>query len=206
MRKLLGLVVLVIVAILAIAQFGPSTLLSEETTRRRLPARAGVFRDFRLAEFAAADHGKPPRQGRAGSVLDLFLHQLPAHAALRHQMARAIQGQRSCRGRRAHARIRLREGARQCRDRDQAPGHPLSGGAGQSVSHLARLRKSVLAGRVSDRQVGHHRHDAVRRRWLSANGKRHSASCRRAHAHRASERSGSERRRNARDVSWFGEE
>jgi thiol-disulfide isomerase/thioredoxin len=34
MRKLLGLTVLVIVAVLAIAQFGPSTLLGEETTRR----------------------------------------------------------------------------------------------------------------------------------------------------------------------------
>src|SRR4029450_2830735 len=32
MRKLLGLTVLVFVAVLAIAQFGPSTLLSEETT------------------------------------------------------------------------------------------------------------------------------------------------------------------------------
>jgi thiol-disulfide isomerase/thioredoxin len=34
MRKLLGLIVLVIVAILAIAQYGPSVLLSEETTRQ----------------------------------------------------------------------------------------------------------------------------------------------------------------------------
>ena len=34
MRKLLGLIVLVIVAVLAIAQFGPSALLGEETTRQ----------------------------------------------------------------------------------------------------------------------------------------------------------------------------
>ena len=34
MRKLLGLIVLVVVAVLAIAQFGPSALSGEETTRR----------------------------------------------------------------------------------------------------------------------------------------------------------------------------
>ena len=34
MRKLLGLIVLAIVAVLAIAQFGPSALLGEETTRQ----------------------------------------------------------------------------------------------------------------------------------------------------------------------------
>ena len=37
MRKLLGLIVLVIVAVLAIAQFGPSALLGEETTRQDFP-------------------------------------------------------------------------------------------------------------------------------------------------------------------------
>ena len=34
MRKLLGLIVLAIVAVLAIAQFGPSALLGEQTTRQ----------------------------------------------------------------------------------------------------------------------------------------------------------------------------
>ena len=45
MRKLLGLIVLAIVAVLAIAQFGPSALLSEETTRqdsRPAPEFSGI--------------------------------------------------------------------------------------------------------------------------------------------------------------------
>ena len=45
MRKLLGLTVLVFVAVLAIAQFGPSTLLGEETTRqdsRPVPEFSGI--------------------------------------------------------------------------------------------------------------------------------------------------------------------
>ena len=36
----------------------------------------------RMAEFAAADNGRPPRQSRTGSILDLLLHQLSAHVAL----------------------------------------------------------------------------------------------------------------------------
>ena len=45
MRKLLGLIVLVFVAVLAIAQFGPSALLGEETTRqdsRPVPEFSGI--------------------------------------------------------------------------------------------------------------------------------------------------------------------
>ena len=45
MRKLLGLIVLVVVAVLAIAQFGPSALLGEETTRqdsRPVPEFSGI--------------------------------------------------------------------------------------------------------------------------------------------------------------------
>jgi len=45
MRKLLGLIALVIVAVVAIAQFGPSALLGEETTRqdsRPVPEFAGI--------------------------------------------------------------------------------------------------------------------------------------------------------------------
>ena len=45
MRKLLGLIVLVVVAVLAIAQFGPSALRGEETTRqdsRAVPEFSGI--------------------------------------------------------------------------------------------------------------------------------------------------------------------
>ena len=54
--------------------------------------------------------------------------------------------------RRRVARVPLREGRRQRRERDQAVRHPLPGGPGQQPRHLERVRQRVLAGRLPDRQ------------------------------------------------------
>jgi thiol-disulfide isomerase/thioredoxin len=62
MRKLLGLIVLVFVAVLAIAQFGPSTLLGEETARqhsRPAPEFSGISAWLNSAPLTMESlHGK----------------------------------------------------------------------------------------------------------------------------------------------------
>jgi hypothetical protein len=59
-------------------------------------------------------HKSAARQGRAGRFLDLFLHQLPARAALCPRLGAKIQRSRPGGDRRACAGIRLRKGYRQC--------------------------------------------------------------------------------------------
>ena len=51
---------------------------------RGLRPGAGVRRDRRLAQLAAADACRPARPGRADRLLDVLVHQLPAHAAVHH--------------------------------------------------------------------------------------------------------------------------
>ena len=161
MRKLLGLIVLAIVAVLAIAQFGPSALLGEETTRqdsRPAPEFSGI----------SAWLNSPPltmESLRGKVVLVQFwtyscincLRTLP-YVTRWHEQYKdkglVVVGVHT-------PEFAFEKERAKCRDRHQAPRHPLSGGTGQSVPHLARLRKSVLAGRVSDRQVRHDRRDAV---------------------------------------------
>ena len=103
MRKLLSLIVLVIAAVLGAVHFSTSLLLSEETTQqdsRPAPEFSGISTWLNSPPLTLeALRGK----GRAGAVLDLLLHQLCAHVALRHEMARDVQGQRPRRGRRAYA-------------------------------------------------------------------------------------------------------
>ena len=73
------------------------------------------------------------RQGGAGGFLDLFLHQLPALAALCRSLGAEIQGSRPGGDRRACAGIRLRESSRQCEARRARSGRHLSGGAWTTI-------------------------------------------------------------------------
>ena len=64
-------------------------------------------------------------QGRAGRLLGLLLHQLSARHPARHRLVRQVQGRRARGHRRAHSRVRLREGAgqrrRRCRRTSASP-------------------------------------------------------------------------------------
>ena len=114
-----------------------------------MPSLAG--RDA-MAQLAAAHARKPARQGRARRFLDLFLHQLPAHAALRARLGREIQGQGPRRHRRACAGIRLREEHRQRDARRARTRHHLSGRDRQRLCDLAGLQQRVLAGALLHRR------------------------------------------------------
>ena len=92
------------------------------------------------------------RPGRAGRLLDLQLHQLPAHAALPEGLGQALPQGRPDDRRRPLARVPLREGRGQRRRSDRAQRHPLPGRPGQRPRDLERLRQPVLAGRVLRRR------------------------------------------------------
>jgi hypothetical protein len=85
-------------------------------------------------------------------------------------------------GRRAHAGVRLREAAANVRKRHEGPGHRLSGGGGQQLRHLARLRQPVLAGAVLHRRAGAHPPSPVRREPVRQVGAGHPATAGRGRA------------------------
>ena len=58
---------------------------------RRLRPGARVRRDLALAELAAADARGAARQGRRDRLLDVLVHQLPAHAAVPEGLGRAYR-------------------------------------------------------------------------------------------------------------------
>jgi cytochrome c biogenesis protein CcdA len=122
--------------------------------RRRHGPLAGRRRA--MAQLAAAHHGRPARQGRAGRLLDLLLHQLPARAAVRAGLGREVQGQGPGGDRRACAGVRFREGHRQRAQGRGGPEASLPGGRGQRVRDLARLQQRVLAGALFHRRAGPH--------------------------------------------------
>ena len=61
-----------------------------------------------LAQFAAVEGGRPAREGRPRRLLDLYLYQLAAHAALCPCVGREVQGSGSGGDRRALAGVRVR--------------------------------------------------------------------------------------------------
>ena len=73
---------------------GTRPTLAARRTRRGPAAcrgsRCRVRRRDRVAQLAAADRGRPARQGRPGQLLDLHLHQLAAHPALCPRLGRAV--------------------------------------------------------------------------------------------------------------------
>ncbi len=92
------------------------------------------------------------RPRRPRRLLDLQLHQLPAHPALPDRLGQDLPQGRPDDRRRPLARVPLRERRGQRRRRDRAQRDPLSGRSGQRPRDLERLRQPVLAGRVLHRR------------------------------------------------------
>ena len=164
---------------------------------------AGVRRQPALVQHArrpAADAGVAARPRRPGRLLDLHLHQLPAHAALPEGLGRALPQGRPDDRRRPLARVPVRERRRQRRRRDRAQRHPLPGRPGQRPRDLERLRQPVLAGRVLHRRPGQRPLRPLRRGRLRREGEGDPRAARRgrppgrraamsgAHGHRSLDR------------------
>ncbi len=133
-----------------------------DASRRRI-APAGARQGARVrrqpalvqhSRRAAADPAVAARPRRAGRLLDLHLHQLPAHPALSEGVGRALPAGRADDRRRPLARVSVRERRRQRRRRDPAQRAALPRRTGQRPCHLERLWQPVLAGRVLRRRPG----------------------------------------------------
>ena len=105
-----------------------------ERRRSAAPGRRGgarVHRHRALAQHArraAAEPARAARAGRADRLLDLHLHQLPAHAAAPARLGRALPRRRSDDRRRPHAGVRVRapRGQRARRDRGNGLRYPVA--------------------------------------------------------------------------------
>ena len=67
-----------------------------------------IHADGALVQLAAADAAAAARQGRADRLLDVLVHQLPAHAPAPQGVGRGLPQARARDHRRAHARVRVR--------------------------------------------------------------------------------------------------
>ena len=118
--------------------------------------RAGVHGQPALVQHPRRQAAEPrgaARQGRARRLLDLHVHQLPAHAALHRGVGRALSPRRPGHRRRPLAGVPLRARCRQRGGRHPPRGDPLSGGAGQQARDLGRLGQPVLARRLPHRRA-----------------------------------------------------
>ena len=159
----------------------------------RAPEFTGNQRWFNTRGRRAAQPAGAARPRGADRLLDLHLHQLPAHAALPPGVGREVPQARADDRRRTRARVRLREGRRQRVGGDPARGHPLSGRAGQRVRHLAAPGAtstgrpstwSTHAGRVRSVEAGEggyaEKEQAIRR--CSPSAARRGSAAARGHA------------------------
>ena len=121
---------------------------------RELRRRAGLHRPRPLVQHrrAPAHDVGPARPRRADRLLDLHVHQLPAHAALPARAGRPLPPRRPDGRRGAHARVRVRARLRQRGRGDPGQSPALSGRPGQRLRDVERLRQPVLAGRVPGRR------------------------------------------------------
>ncbi len=133
------------------------------------PDFTGTQRWFNSRPLVAQGAARPRRADR---LLDLHLHQLPAHAALPGGLGQALPLRGADDRRRPRARVRLRARRRQRPARDREQRHQVPGRPGQRPRHLERLRQPVLAGRVPDRRRGPGARDALRRGRLRQDGVR----------------------------------
>ena len=86
---------------------------AREERARRLRPRARLRRHRGVGQLAAADARGAARQGRPARLLDVLVHQLPAHAPAHPRWDDDVPRRRPGDRRRAHARVRLRARARQ---------------------------------------------------------------------------------------------
>ena len=116
---------------------------------------ARLHRHRRLAEHAGRPAGvarRAARQGRARRLLDVLVHQLPAHASAPARLVRRVPQGRPRDRRRAHAGVRVRARARQRPPGDARPRRHLARRARQRLRHVDGVLEPVLARRVPDRQ------------------------------------------------------
>ena len=101
----------------------------------------------------ASHSERAPRQGRAGRLLDLFLHQLPALAAPCRGLVQRLQEGRLGRRRRLRAEFAFEHVVSNVESAAGEPRDRLSGGHRRQPGHLGRLQQRVLARRVPDRSA-----------------------------------------------------
>ena len=144
----------------------------------RLCRRARLRGHLALAQHArrqaAHDRGSA-RQGRADRLLDVLLHQLPAHAAAPARLVRRVPQGRPRHRRRPHAGVRLRARPLERRGRRQALPRHLAGRARQRLRHVERVVERVLAGGLSRRPAGQCARVQLRRGGLREDRGRHPA-------------------------------
>ena len=127
-----------------------------------------------MVELTAIDGRRPTRKGRRRRVLDLLLHQLAAHDAVRPRVGREVQGTGAGRDRCALAGVRVREEHRQRPPGSQGDGCRLSDCGRQRSRGLACLRQRILAGPLLHRRQGTDSPSSFRRRRVRPVGAGHS--------------------------------
>src|SRR5436190_2006587 len=113
---------------------------------------AGLRRYRPLVQQPTVEHRGAPRTRRPDRLLDIHVHQLPAHAPLRAGLVPALPPGRAGDRRRPHAgvRLRARDIQRGPRREQQPPDLPRR--PGQQLRDLGRLGQPVLAGPLPDRR------------------------------------------------------
>ena len=117
----------------------------------RLRAGAGVPRRPAVDQLQAPDAGRAARQGRPDRLLDVLLHQLPAHAAAPEGVVGDVPPEGARDRRRPYARVRVRARLRERERGRAAPRREVPGRARRRLRHVERVVEPVLAGRVPDR-------------------------------------------------------
>ena len=130
-----------------------------------------------LGELDAAHARSAARQGRPGRLLGVHLHQLDPHLALRQGVEPRLRQVRPGRGRRACARVRVRQARREHRPRDSRPRAHLSDRARQRFCDLAGLRQRRVAGEVPLRRARQTGEAVGGRRELRRDRSRRSGAC-----------------------------
>ncbi len=128
----------------------------------------------RLAQFSATDSGGPAGQGRPRRLLDLHLHQLASHTAIRSRLGRPVQGTRVGRHRRAHTRILVRGRRRQRAKGRTGERRHVPDRHRQQPRDLEWVRQSLLAGALLHRCDRARARSPLRRRQLRRIGNENS--------------------------------
>ena len=120
----------------------PMTRAAVQLARRRRVAFSG--RRDRVAQFAAVDGERPARKSRPDRRLDLYLHQLAAHASLCPRVGREIQESGAGGDRRALARVRIRTQRRQRSPGREGHAGRLSDRDRQRLCDMARAQQPTI--------------------------------------------------------------